>query len=309
MAASDAYIERLQRLDYEGEGELLEAILRAGFDQGCVISPREDQVLPYSAPGARHVIEAVSGRRLARASGDDPFPDGLPVGAMPTQEPRLVVLTQRCDLIAGLVAEPFVELAQVVAVDASSDEARSARLNSARLIAIAEDGEQLWAADLRVKAWLPKDLLPCQDAINVVPKGLPRDRFRLRLGQRFSRQALSAELVVRVQRPLIDRVIGRNATARSQGAIFTDWLLAPEDGKFTLLAVVSQDHSLREGDDAYEQLSQHFPEDLESLLTDSSGAISMEQLDFLTWLTALKINLDELSWHPTKSGGHAEPTR
>jgi len=162
---------------------------------------------------------------------------------------------------------------------------------------------------MRVKAWFPKDLLPRHDAINVVPEGQARDRFRLRLGQRFSRQALSAELVVRVQRPLIDKVVGRNATTRGQGAIFTDWLLLPEEGGFRLLAVVSPGHSPQEGDDAYEQLSQLFPEDLESLLTDASGAISMEQLDFLTWLTALKINLDELSWHPTKSGAGAEPTR
>jgi hypothetical protein len=307
VAAADAYIRRLQQLDEAGEQELLNTVLSKGFDQGCFLRPQENSLVPLDPAEVERVFLVLRDRPLARAVGDDPFPSGLDVAPVPGEEPGFVVLSQRCDLVSGFVAEPFVELARVLPIDARSEQARSARLNSTRSTALIEDETQLWVADLRIKTLIPKDVFAAYDAVNVVPRE-SRQRFRLKLGQRFSRDALPIDLVEKLQRPLID-VIGKNTTNRTLAAIFTDWLVIPDGGRFQLLAVVSSDYSQHEGDDAYHQLAARFPPDTDAMLTARSGAITMNNLSFLTWLVALKINLDVISWHPAKSTGQAEPTR
>ena len=103
-----------------------------------------------------------------------------------------------------------------------------------------------------------------------------RGRLRLRIGQRFSRDALPAALVEQVQRPLIRKVVGRNATTREVAKVFTDWLLYPRGDKYQLIAIIDPARSQAEGDDACEALAQHFPDELNELLSDDSGALTME---------------------------------
>jgi hypothetical protein len=307
VSTADEYIERLGVLSLAEEQRLLDEVLAKGFDQGCILD-LESTALIADVSDVERVFDAASERPLARAAGQDAFPEGRDVAPIPSIDSPFVVVSQRCDLVTGLRLEPLVEVVRATSLSSESDQARAARMNSARLIPLAEQDSLLWAGDLRVRGYLPKDLLVRYPACQVVPSNL-RARFRLRLGQRYSRDALPADLVATVQRPLIGRVIGRNATTRQLASVFTDWLLYPDEGRYRLLAVVDPAYSKNEGDDAYNQLSRYFPDELEALLTDASGAIVMEQLNFLLWLGAMKINLDEISWHETKGEGHSEPTR
>jgi hypothetical protein len=307
MSVATDYMGRLAKLSAATEEELLTAILDQGFDQGCFLTCGTEPLVSNFAE-VDAIIEAAGGRPQARAKGEDPFPEGRDAEFVPECRSGLVIVSQRCDLVTGLAMEPLAEVAKAVPLDSSSVEARAARLNSPRFLPLVEQDGALWVADLRCRGFLPKDVLNQLQPIQVVPPEL-RPRLRLRLGQRFSRDALPNALVATIQRPLIQKVVGKNNASRVAASVFTDWLLYPEEGRYRLIAVVDPTHNQQEGDDAYDQLAQLFPEELEEMLTEGSGAVTMANLSFLLWLSAMKINLDEISWHETKGQGHAEPTR
>ncbi len=309
MRATEAYVERLRQLDADGEQSLLTRILEGGYDQGCFLRPNEGHLIPLHPGSARNAFECLAARETSRRAYDSGIAEELRQGVIDGSEPGYVILTQRCDLLAALAVEPFVELAHARAVNTKSDEGHSAIASSARLVELASADGRSWVIDLRKKALLPKDLLDTYPALQPVPLDR-RSRFRLRLGQRFARDALPEALVAKIQRPLM-RVV-RKPSVKQHTAFFSEWLLYERDpGRYQLIALFPPEVVDRaKADDAYEALQRQFPESFAALIdADLSGALSMEDLSFLTWLTAKKINLDEVSWHPRTSEGQAQPSR
>jgi hypothetical protein len=199
------YIERILALGEDAEVKLLDAILTRGYDQGCFLRPDMLDLLPASDPTATDaVLAALAARQLApSASAADPFEhDALAAQELGEVEPGFIVLTQRCDLVRSLAVEPFVELAAVEVVR-DKDRISVAKRNSPRSIFIAEHPDGAWVPDLRRRAVLAKDRLPAYAARQLVAEGSPHKRLKLRVGQRYSRDALPTDLVERLQRPLV----------------------------------------------------------------------------------------------------------
>jgi hypothetical protein len=306
VPGDDAYHQRLLSIDFDEERRLLEGILSGGYDQGCFLRPRAEDLLGFSPDHTEHVMAAAEQRAGCRARESASPADTYSYRPIDSTEPGFVIVSQRCDLLAALRDEPFVELVAARAVDAESSEARSARLNSARLILLAEEGERVWVADLRRRLLLAKDRLIAYAPHHAIPAA-QRERVRMRLGQRYSRDPLPHHLVVALQRPLI-KLLGKNKTTNRQASVFSEWMLHEEQGeRYRLIAMVAPNHTSLEGDDAYDALSRLFTEEMNALLDDDSGALAMEELDFRLWSLSLKINLDEISWHG--EGDQAEPNR
>ena len=307
MPATDDFIERLKAREADAEQKLLNEILNRGYDQGCFLRPEEDDLVSVSAAEAESILEAAAEIDVANPDCEDPEIT-LEAQPVPGEGPGYVIISQQCDLLVGMAREPLVELARAYPIDPDAKEAQAIRINSARQLPLVETEGALWVADLRLKGLLPKDRLTDFDPVQIVPADR-WDRFRMRLGQRYSRDALPTELVEKIQRPLVKKVIGRNATTRERAKVFTDWFAYPVEDKWRLMALIDLDYTQEQGDDAYEALAAHFPDEFDELLDDRSGATTMDKIDFRLWLTAKKLNLDEISWHPKRGEGHSEPTR
>lgn len=90
-----AYIKRIEQLDETAEVTLLNAILTAGFDQGCFLRPAPQDLLPIEPATSDAVLAALDARALSpEATEADPFADAPLAGsAIPGAEPGFVVLT------------------------------------------------------------------------------------------------------------------------------------------------------------------------------------------------------------------------
>ena len=308
----DEYIARLQGLDARAERTLLNRILTGGFDQGCFIRPSPTVLLPDDPVEVKRLMDAIQNReRPPREEVADPFEYGRSQEPIDGDEPGFVVLSQRCDLLSTFALDPLVELAMARRV-ADRAEASTARRNSPRWLPLVEDEGGLWIVDLRLRAHLPKDKLIEFEPRQVVAED-DWDRFRLRLGQRYTRDALPDSLVDQLARPIGKVVLKRSNSELTE--CFTDFLVrfeVDDDGEQRprLYAVIGENFSQRSGEEAYEKLEEQFGAAVTDGLHGDSGAIHVRQLHFLLWNTAMKLDFDAASWDAKiATPDAAEPTR
>jgi len=219
------------------EREVLDRILASGIDQGAFVRPPQHQLAVVADERLARLLRDVSARASCSPGVEDPFFDrDPPQGPIDGDEPGWVVLTQRCDLIRAYRIEPLVELARAEPVT-DRDILDQARSNSPRYIVLAERPDGAWVIDLRRRAWLPKHLLPDQDAVQPLATARARKRLRLRLGQRYWRDPVPDDIVRDVQRPLRE-ALRRSRTRVRLGGYFSDWLGVRDGDKVLVLAIV-----------------------------------------------------------------------
>ena len=238
----------------------------------------------------------------------DPFSDdGIEAGAIEGHEPGYVVISQRCDLIRCLHDEPFVELAHAT-FETGTNVINSARKNSSRLLHIADGADGAWIADLRHRALLAKDQILANAPLNPVPPGTARRRLKLRIGQRYSRDALPADLVERLQRPVTQTL--RKAAPRRNSELFNEWLVFRDGERVTVQALFDLTKTTQQAaDDAYSEIEKALDESVRSLIDETnSGAIALQQINLWRYFEGFKMDLDEITYGSKASPHAAKPT-
>ena len=196
--ALNAYRVRLDDLSGDDERELLTEVIRAGWEAGCWI--RVDDALLVRARDAEvdDFLAQMRARRSERVGEPEPYPDGLPHEPSQGTDACWIVIAQKCDIVAGLADEPFVELARAYDLD-DRGLAGSLWKNSNRVFPL-DPRDKRWVVDLRHRASLPKDALrdlgPARQAVPTdadQPPFKPRSRFLRRIGQRYGRAAVPSD--------------------------------------------------------------------------------------------------------------------
>lgn len=302
------FIERIHALDEQQEGELLDDILTGGYDQGCFLRPEVSDLLPTTDPAVTDAVLGALVERGTKASptAADPFEhDALPTGEAAGTERGYVVVTQRCDLVRSLSVEPFVELAGVELVR-DKDAIGIAKRNSPRFIFVADHPEGAWVADLRRRVVLAKDRLPKYPALQLVAAGEPHKRFKLRAGQRYSRDALPTELVNLLQRPLV-KLLSKSGNMKNV-ELFSDLIAFRNGDQVQVAAVFGVEVNQHEAEDAWQALEDAMPDELRDLIHEDSGAVSVAQLNFWTYVHGWKLDLDEVTHHKKAGDAQAPPS-
>jgi len=302
------YVARISALTEEQEVALLDAILTGGYDQGCFLQPEPGDLLPAGDLAATDaVLNALDERQLApSASAADPFEDDALVAAPVVDEDAgYVVLTQRCDLVRPLISEPFVELA-AVHIERDKDAIAVAKRNSPRAIFVADHPEGAWVADLRRRAVIAKDRLSAYRPRQMVAAGEPHKRFKLRTGQRYSRDALPTDLVERLQKPLIKLL--RKPSHMKKVEPFSDFLVFRKGDQVEIKAVFPTHVERRAAEDAWAALEEVMPEELIDLIAEDSGAVSVKEMNFFTYFYGWKMDLDEVTYHRKAGPDQAAPS-
>jgi hypothetical protein len=309
-AGGKDYIARLTAMDAAAEQAALNSILTTGFDQGCFLRPDEGDLLPNLPAATSAILEALEARDVkAKPSVDDPFQNRRPPStSIPGEETGYVILTQGCDLIRAFEDEPFIELAHVsLCQDSSVVEA--ARSNSPRFLLLADgpDG-QGWVVDLRHQARLAKDRLATYPLVQPVADDNAFKRFKMRVGNRYSRDALPTDLVEAIQWPL-RKCIQKNATLNKAAAVFSDLLVFREDdGLAFIRAVYGPNGDQEQAEEAWDTIESALPQEVADLLTDDSGAIRVEDVGWWDYTAGWKMELDEVSYG-RKGAIHAKPAQ
>jgi hypothetical protein len=302
------YINRIAALSGDHEVKLLEDIQNRGYDQGSFLRPAPDQLLPVGDPDVTEAIfEAVADRSPSEAKCDDPF-EKAPVEPVPIPgtEPGYVIATQRCDLVRPLVTEPFVELVytelwhEKQAIDA-------ARKLSNRFIYIADHEEGgAWVADLRRRATLAKDCLTQHDAVLAIDAGRMRKRFKLRLGQRYTRDVLPGAVAKQLD-PLMT-FLRKNATNMKLTEPFTDLLAFRKDDKLEIVAVCPAGTPQKAADDAWQAVEDALPDDyVEENIHEDSRALPMEEASIVFLLDGWTLDAGDISVNRKAGPDHEDP--
>lgn len=303
--ADDPLVGPLFRHTAEEERTVLNAILARGVDQGWLLRPRNDQLITDSTL-VRRVLADIADRPQAWPDRDDPWRGQLPPAPSDLgDDAAWTVLSQRCDLIRGYALEPVIELAPARRVP-DTGEARAARLNSTRLIAIAKDERGLYAVDMRCRAWLPKYLLTTVPGLHAAIDDVPEHkRFRHRLGGRYWRDGVPDDLRNAFAVPLSKAFSkgARNRLLRHFSMLLGERI----DDKILVLAVIgptaSQDAANADWDEALEELGRTAPE-ARAMMHSDSAAITEDDLSVGQWLDVFKFDFDDLSYGSRSSEGH-----
>jgi hypothetical protein len=294
-------------MDKSAEVELLNAILVGGYDQGCFLRPGDAALLPLAPAVTTAVMTAMAERDIkAEPTADDPFEGTrLLTGEIVGDGPGFVVLTQRCDLVRGLMLEPFVELAHVERT-ANEDLISQAKRNSPRFIHLADCPDATaWVADLRQRAVLAKDHLAELPSVQPLVDEVAYRRFKLRVGQRYSRDALPTRLVRDVQRPL--QQFFRKPANMGLAAVFTEFLVFEKDGQAQVVPIIGPGEDRHQAEDAWADIESRLPADLVTHMHDASNPLPIEDVNFWRYLTGWKLDLDEVTYH-RKAGDQQSPT-
>jgi hypothetical protein len=289
--------QRLRDLDRDGEVVVLNNILTRGYDQGCFLRPKDADLIPNTPAVTDAVLSTLDDRDIAvEPTADDPFGEQrLAASPIPETDPGYIILTQGCDLIRGFGAEPVVELAQVTLAK-DPDGIMAAKRNSPRFIYIA-DGPKgtAWIVDLRRQARLAKDKLPDYDVVQTIADDAQYKRFKMRVGNRYSRDALPTDLVDRVQKPLRDLLKSKNALRKKAG-VFSDFLVFRRDDQIRILPVIADGKDQRYAEDVWDEILEAMSEDLASLIHDDSNPMPIQQVNWWSYTTGWKMDLDDLSY-------------
>lgn len=308
-------LRELCELSEGAESELLTHILISGWDQGCFLRPQGGGPVPGLSPERiATLLEVVEGRpQLHPEDGtDDPFEDNpLPAKLPRDADPGLVVLSQRCDLVKPIAAEPLVEVA--AATCSTDPELLSAvrRSSSAQHVHLADiEANRGWVTDLRTTGHIPKHWLASREPVQLLKPGLLRRRFAQRIGERRSRTPVPTSVVRDFQRPLRNWLY-KGAERNALCAHFSDLFLLPlEDGRFSLLAIPGEGCDLAAAELAFDRLFAAIDERVGSfpLSEDHSDVVPLEQFSLADYHAAYRLDLANVTYGSKSAGaGHAEP--
>jgi hypothetical protein len=153
----EAYRARLEALTGDEERALLAEIIRAGWEAGCWLHVDDAQLVRATGRELDEFISYTGGRTGQRVGEPEPYPEGLPHEPIEGAAPCWVVIAQKCDLVAGISDEPFVELARAYDLG-DRNLAGNLWRNSNRVFPL-DPRDKRWVVDLRHRALLPKDAL------------------------------------------------------------------------------------------------------------------------------------------------------
>ena len=204
-----------------------------------------------------------------------------------------------------------MEVARAVLIE--GDAVAAAKVGSPRFVAFAPaEGGGVWAVDLRQRAWLPKPQLLQAEPIPAIDGDRTRKQFRLRLGQRYARDAVPTDLVETFQRPLRDAV--KRSRPRRGGKLgnFTLWLgLRGDDGRVIVYAVAADGREAEAEEDWLELMAWLKETRPRSARDDRAGGVRactpVDDLPFGLWLDAFKFDFDEISYSSRAGDDHAPP--
>jgi hypothetical protein len=306
-------LEELVASDRGDEQAVLRGILLAGVDQGWFCRPGLEHLLNPPPDQLERLLELTGARPDIDLTEADPWSEaGPPASTIQGEASGWVVLTQRCDLVRAYRREPLVEMARARLLTDPGD-ARTARLNSPRLVAFADGpAKSAWAADLRQRALIPKNrLLDQPDLVQPIESARRRKQFRLRIGQRYWRDPVPTDLVETLQRPLA-RVLARSGTRAAFAERFVAFLGVRADaGQVVLAAVRAPESDEQEAEKDWEQilalLQEHEPAAAALLEEHESGVYGLDDVSLGYWLDSFKFDLDEITYGKKASEDQSDP--
>jgi hypothetical protein len=326
---ADALLARYEAISKTGEVELANTILQQGWEAGCWFRTPSKHLILDEPDDIARILESVGKRAsIDLQLGEDPHPDGLPQTPITGTEPCLVVVSQKCDLVTHLKAEPFVELAP--ARHTSSKDAIKGRWkNSSREFPVDPGADETFLVDLRYRYYLPRmELvdLPAQQALRPDDETYrTRFRFGLRVGQRYGRAAVPDALVQAVVVPL-GKILKDDSEANK---FFMEWMLhhggrrSEKPGLIALYGVEivesedADEQRAREvaarnaAEDKYEEIVTQLPQTAQDALdldnNERSGAFDEADLSVAKWAASWKLDFDAATFSGESPG--ATPTR
>ncbi|HST56252.1 MAG TPA: hypothetical protein VLJ42_10235 [Solirubrobacteraceae bacterium] len=315
-------LDELLRLDRDARLKLIQEISAKGFEPGCWIR-LEDADLMHGAIAVRDMVWALERIEKLPAGallGVEEFEGEHPWNPPADGESAWIIISQTCDLVRDVRDEPLIQVALLRCAGDTEDLPSWSR-NSARWIPLDPTGKRSrYYVDLRVQAFVPKQLLAGQEVKQAIPadrfgKQRPRTRFPLRVGQRHSRIGVPTPIVERIVDPLAG-VLKRNKSLRVKlDGAFSEWLLLPAEAEhdpLILLGITPHDPgdlAFRDAEDLFfGQLWNVFPPDLRERLDESrSQVIALDDLTVPVWTAAWRLDLDFLTYGSKGDADSPEP--
>jgi hypothetical protein len=282
-----ALVARYDEITKEEEDEFITRILQEGWDAGCWIRPKPEQIIVATQQEIHEFLRRLSTRAgFTRALVDDPFPNGRDCEPIEGEEPCYILLSQRCDIVALLKNEPLIELASA-AICKDAGRIKMGWKNSPREFPIDPHAKATHLVDLRYRYFLSKlDLLDFQPK-QALPRDTPeyqvRLRFGLRTAQRYTRAAVPDRLDRAVVVPL-RKLVAADADATK---LFSEWALFHGDRreeKPGLLAIyqsridetLSEDEQAAQADDMRQEAEDKFHTIVEALPEEAKAELALD---------------------------------
>ncbi len=194
---------------------LVERIRRQNWDQGCLLEGRRDLFVADLAQPLTPEAE-----RKAAEVGEL----GIEVVFEVREAEKMIIVSQRCDLVASPDGEPLCEAVPLVAWP---DERGLPQANSARRFLI--DREQRLVADQSRRFLFEKTLLPDHDAAQLLPDASEWRSFRAWCARRYSRHAFPDDFVETVGRAL-DWALAKESRKSHGAEAIHSWRALVDDG-------------------------------------------------------------------------------
>jgi hypothetical protein len=313
----DALAARYAEITPEQEAELLKRLNDEGWEPGCWIRPDAELIVRTTQPEVDSFLEEMRMRKNPqRGIFADHFPDGLPRAPIEGDAPCYIVLSQRCDIVNTFTKEPLIELAPA---NVCTDQQRidNGWRNSPREFPVDPRENPTHLVDLRYRFFISKlDVLelPLRQALAPDdPEYRVRERFVLRVGQRYTRAAVPEELVVKVAGPLRDQTKNNSEL----NALFYEWAFY-HGGKRSqppgIIAVyridvdesldqderAEQEHVVRQrAEDMFQTVIDQLPADAKALLDlddERTYAVSETEHPVAKWRQSWKLEWDDESF-------------
>lgn len=308
----DAFDELLS-LDAQSEVDLLDQILTNGWDQGCLLELQDGLQPPALSPQSIRLLLRHLDSRDRRYPSDgtsDPFEtEPLPQGDPGDRKEGYLVLSQRCDLIKGIAAEPLVSVGHAFCCDHASLVPAARSGSSATHLHLCDtSGDEAWLLDLRSLGYVPKTWLSNRLPTHLISPGLSRRRFARGLGARSSRSPLPTALVDRVQNPLRDWLY-QSTSRRSLCEPFSEFLLIDGPKGWGFLAIIDDDQDVNAAVECFDRLYEQINTKLDTFELDeeASDAIPLDQLSAADYLTAYRLDLDRVTYGSRSTDAQSEP--
>lgn len=314
-------LTELLGLDQDARFALIADVSKRGFEPGCWL--RVDDVdLVADVTQVRDLMGqlAVMDPVERTLDGEEEFDGEHPWDPPADGEDAWTIISQSCDLVRDIRDEPLVQLAQLRCADGGADLASWSR-NSNRLLPLDPTGkDSSYYVDLRVQAFLPKQLLPGLDVRQAVPadadfaKQRPRTRFCRRVGERYSRMGIPTPIVEAVSRPIRQAAAKKAGLRKKLDEAFSEWLLMPEPegGAMALFAITPRGSDTEEFFDAEDLFSNEFlsalpDEVLEHLDIEACTVVALDDLRVPQWMAGWKLDLDFLTYGSKGDADSPEP--
>jgi hypothetical protein len=313
-----ALVARFEQYTPEDEATLLKQLTEAGWEAGCWLRLPPERLVSANQQEISSFVAALRDREgFARAAVADPYPNGRPHEPIEGDEACFVILSQRCDIVGLLKAEPLIELAPA-SYCTSKDRIKTGWKNSPREFPVEPTSSATFMVDLRYRFFLPKidlaELEPKQALPIDEPEYQVRQRFVLRAAQRYTRAAVPDHLVEKVVLPL-GGIVKDDAEAN---AIFTEWALlhgGRRDERPGVIATYQMniptgldDDEQAEAEDRIREIAEDkFHQIVEALPATAKAeldldddrrtrAISESELTVAAWRLSWKLEWDEVSF-------------